>query len=142
MTTNPFISQTRNSFAENIGGQSDGESTSANLSDSGSGHANEEFGSAQHQKRFLKRVGYSSVVFLVLVFSVFREVKHSRELFRMNQLVAVADAQRRHWQEMQRLDEAREACLMAELLRLQALPRDTRDTLIVRAAYNIPARRR
>ena len=139
MTTNPFISQTWNPIAENIGGQSEGEPASASLSNSDSKRSVGEFSFAQHERRFLKRAGFSSVVFLVLVFSVFREVKHSRELFQMNRLVAVAEAQRRQWQERQRLDEAREACLMAEVLRLQSLPRDTQ---IAKASYNIPERRR
>ena len=139
MTTNPFISPTWNPILENIGGQSDGDSASASLSNSDSGRAGGKFGFAQHERRFLKRAGFASVVFLVLVFSVFREVKHSRELFQMNRLVAIAEAQRRQWQERQRLDEAREACLMAEVLRLQSLPRDTQ---IAKASYNIPERRR
>jgi len=139
MTTNPFISPTRNPIVEHIGGQSDGESASASLSNSDSEHTGGKFGFAQHEKCFLKRAGFLSAVFLVLVFSVFREVKHSRELFQMNRLVAVAEAQRRQWQERQRLDEAREACLMAEVLRLQSLPRDTQ---IAKASYNIPERRR
>jgi hypothetical protein len=139
MTTNPFISPTRNPIVEDIGGQYEGEPALASLSNSDSERSGGEFGIAQHERRFLKRVGFSSVVFLVLVFSVFREVKHSRELFQINRLVAVAEAQRRQWQELQRLDEAREACLMAEVLRLQSLPRDTQ---IVKASDNIPARRR
>jgi hypothetical protein len=139
MTTNPFISQAQNPFTANLGGQPEDESTSASLANSDGGHLNEEFGSARHQRRFLNYAGFSSAVFLVLVFSVFREVSHSRELFKMNQLVAAADAQRRQWQELERLDEAREACLMAEVLHLQSLPQDTQ---IIKASYTIPKHRR
>ena len=139
MTITPFISPTRNPFVEHIGGLPEGEPASASLSNSDGEHTRGKFGSAQHERRFLKRAGFSSVVFLVLVFCVFREVKHSRELFQMNRLVAVAEAQRRQWQELQRLDEAREACLMAELLRLQSLPRDTQ---IVKVSTPLAMRRR
>jgi hypothetical protein len=79
------------------------------------------------------------LVFLILVFMVFREVKHSRELYRMNQLVIATEAQRRQWQELARLDEAREAGLMAEVLRLQSLPRESQ---IMQATYTLPERRR
>ena len=46
----------------------------------------------------LKVTACSCVLFLFLLFCVFREVRHSRELFRMNQLVLAADMQRQHWQ--------------------------------------------
>ena len=68
----------------------------------------------------LKVTACSCVLFLFLLFCVFREVRHSRELFRMNRLVLAADMQRQHWQELERLDEAREATLLAELQRLQS----------------------
>jgi hypothetical protein len=138
MSTNPFISQTRNPILENIGGQSECEPASANLSNSDSARTVRKFGSAQHERRFLRRVGFVSLVFLILVFTVFREVKHNRELYRMNQLVVATEAQRRQWQELARLDEAREAGLMAELLRLQSLPRDSQ---IIQASYTLIERR-
>ena len=68
----------------------------------------------------LKVTAYSCVLFLFLLFCVFREIRHSRELFKMNQLVVAADQQRQHWQELERLDLAREASLQAELQRLQS----------------------
>ena len=68
----------------------------------------------------LKITVYSCVLFLFVLFCVFREIRHSRELFKMNQLVVAAEQQRQHWQELERLDEAREASLLAELQRLQS----------------------
>ena len=85
----------------------------------------------------LKVTACSCVLFLFLLFCVFREVRHSRELFRMNQLVLAADMQRQHWQELERLDEAREATLLAELQRLQS---QAASNASQRAAYHIPAR--
>lgn len=141
MITNPFISQTRNPFAEEIGNATDGESVPGSAARNDPGHTDVATRPAQFQKRFFKFIGCLLMIFVVLVFSVFREVKHSRELFHMNQLLAAAEAEKRQWQELQRLDEAREALLMAQLLRLQSLTRDTRDPLFVNAAYNLPPRR-
>ncbi len=84
----------------------------------------------------LKVTACSCVLFLFLLFCVFREVRHSRELFRMNQLVLAADMQRQHWQELERLDEAREATLLAEIQRLQA---QAANNALKKVAYRIPA---
>ncbi len=110
MTTNPFLPPSRILIEEPPAGPPEG-----------------AFASGQRHWRFLNGLGYVTVVFLALVFSVFREVKHSRELFRMNQFIATSDAQRRQWQDLERLHEAREAHLTAELLRLQGLLHDIRD---------------
>ncbi len=135
----PFFSQSRHAIEENIGGQFNGEPTSANPSNHESDCTDEEPGSALHHQRFIKRASHLSLVFLVLVFSVFREVKHTRELFTISQMVTAADTQRRQWQEVARLDEAREACLMAEVIRLQTLPR---ETMLAGIAGNMSAPRR
>ncbi len=113
---------------ENLDAPPGDASASANLDsrDRGYAHADEQLRLAHHQWRFLNAIGYMTIVFLVLVFSVFREVAHSRELFHMNQLMLAADAQRRHWQEVARLEEAQDARLMAELFR-QSLRQDAPD---------------
>ena len=66
-------------------------------------------------KRFINVVCVGTALLLVIVFSVFREIHHNRELYRMSRMVASSEAQARQWQERLRLEEAREASLRAEL---------------------------
>jgi hypothetical protein len=124
MNLNPFSSSAWNPTEENLDTHPAGASASANVDHWDRGRTDEEIGFARRPWRFLHGIGYLIVVFLALVFSVFREVKHSRELYQMNQLIATADAQRRQWQEAARLDEAQKARLMAEVMRLQSLRRE------------------
>lgn len=78
-------------------------------------------------------------MFLVVLFFVFREIQHNRELYRMSRLVAAAEAQTRQWQERQRMEEAQRAGLLA-VLHTQQLP--TRNPRIINASYILPNRRR
>ena len=98
-----------------------------------------EFASPQKRNRFLQLAGSASVIFLVLVFLVFREIAHNRELYQMSRMVAAAEAQKQLWKERHRLDEARAAALMAELLRQQSL---SRDNQFIKANYVRPVRGR
>lgn len=97
-----------------------------------------EFGSGQKLSRFIQLACYAVAIFIVFVFCVVREIEHSRELYRMSRLVSAAEAQKRQWQERHRLDEAREAELLAELLRQQSLPRDPQR---IPASHRLPTRR-
>ena len=98
-----------------------------------------EFASPQKRNRFLQLAGSASVIFLVLVFLVFREIAHNRELYQMSRMVAAAEAQKQFWKERHRLDEARAAALMAELLRQQS---SSRDNQVIKANYVRPVRAR
>lgn len=139
MTTNPFISPTRIAIEESdrfINGARE----AVNPFGEETGRLGGEPGWLERNRPFLKRVGYFSVLFLVVIFSVFREVKHSHDLFRMSQMVAAADVERRQWQERERLDEARSAYLAAEVFRLESLlPRDAKTG---KSTGHTPARRR
>ena len=66
-------------------------------------------------RRFAIRVGFVVVALALLALFVCREIQHSRELYRMSRLVAAVDAERRQWQERQRMQLVREAGLMATL---------------------------
>ena len=62
------------------------------------GPAAGEFGSVQKRSRFTQLACYAVAIFIVLVFCVFREIEHRRELYRMSRLVSAAEAQQRQWQ--------------------------------------------
>ena len=134
MNTNPFAAQNHYERREILSGAGTGEFRSALRSDSAA--PEQPPGSGQITYNMFKITICLCALFLFVVFCVFREVRHSRELFRMNQMVLAADAQRQHWQELERLDEAREATLLAELQRLQS---QAASNAPQRAAYRIPA---
>ena len=135
MNTNPFAAQNQYARREIRSGAGTGEFQPAPRSDSAA--PEQPPGPGQIKYNMFKIAIYLCALFLFAVFCVFREVRHSRELFRMNQLVLAADVQRQHWQELERLDEAREATLLAELQRLQS---QAASNASQRAAYHIPAR--
>ena len=135
MNTNPFAAQNQYARREIRSGAGTGEFQPAPRSDSAA--PEQPPGPGQIKYNMFKIAIYLCALFLFAVFCVFREVRHSRELFRMNQLVLAADVQRQHWQELERLDEAREATLLAELQRLQS---QAASNASQRAAYPIPAR--
>lgn len=64
---------------------------------------------------FLKCAGLAAAVFLIAALFLFREIQHSRELYQMGQLVTKAEAQKRQWQEKQRVEETRAAGYLATL---------------------------
>jgi hypothetical protein len=66
-------------------------------------------------ERFVRRLGLVSGLFLMVVFSVFREIQHNREMYRMSQRVAAAEADSLRRREALRMEEAREASLVAAL---------------------------
>jgi len=72
-------------------------------------------GPTSDAERFLPWVCLAIALFAMAVFSVVREIQHSRELYRMSQEVTLAEAQRRQCLEALRMSEAREARLQAEL---------------------------
>jgi hypothetical protein len=91
----------------------------------------------QPVSRFVKCAGAATLVFLVLVLFVFREIQHTRELYQLSRLVMAAEAERRLWQEKLRLAEGRSASLVAAMHSQQAL---SPNTLAMNAAYVVPAR--
>lgn len=134
MNTNPFAAQNHYARRENPPGAGTGEFRSAPRSDSAAPEQPPAPGQLKYN--MFKLTIYLCALFLFVVFCVFREVRHSRELFRINQMVLAADAQRQHWQELERLDEAREATLLAELQRLQS---QAASNAPQRATYRISA---
>jgi hypothetical protein len=76
---------------------------------------------AEHQartvesERFLRRLGVCLGLFLMVVFSVLREIQHNREMYRMSQRVAAAEADSRRWREDLRTEAARAASMQAAL---------------------------
>jgi hypothetical protein len=83
-------------------------------------------------ERFLCLVGVAAVLFLAIVFSVFREIEHNRELYDLSRKLAATEANARHWQEQLRLEEARSAGLEAAL---QARTFDARNPQAIQADY-------
>src|ERR1039457_4176214 len=91
---------------------------------------------APHPTReFINGVYVATAMLLVLVFSVFREIHHNGDLYRLSQMVASSEAQTRQWQERLRLEEAREASLLAEL---QSQPFLARNLQFERAGRSLP----
>lgn len=76
---------------------------------------------AEHQahlmesERFLRRLGVCLGLFLMVVFSVLREIQHNREMYRMSQRVAAAEADSRRWREDLRAEAALAASMQAAL---------------------------
>lgn len=140
MRNNPFIPQSRNPIVEQShprwhGSEPVSEAPENDDFDQSGGKL-----SPQHRaRRFVKWMCLASAVFLIVVFFVFREIQHYRELYRMSRLVAAAEAQTRQWQERYRLEEAKDAGLLAELHSQQFSPHNPQ---VINANYTLPDRRR
>lgn len=139
MKKNPFIAQPWTSNVTNTGAVPTTVPTVEDALNFGCKHTAGCFGATSRGRRFLKLICCSSVIFLVLVWFVFREIKHCREVYRMSRLVSLSEAQRRQSLERQRLGESREARLQAELLRQQSLAREAR---FMKTSLSFPNRRR
>lgn len=86
-----------------------------------------------------KGVCIVSILLAVLLLSVFREIQHTRELYKMSRMVTLAEAERRQWQERWRLAEGRTAGLLAAM-HGQSAP--SRDVQVIPASHVIRTRRR
>lgn len=140
MKTNPFASVKQNPCAQegSVAGAPPG-SGSDHPPASDSERVDAAMEAGQPTQRFLKRAGLAAGAFLVVVLFVSREIHHTRELYQMSRLVALAEAEKRQWQEKQRLEEVRTAGLVAALHSQQAAPQNIQ---LVKAAYTFPAGRR
>ena len=76
-------------------------------------------------RRFTTVVVLVSLVVGIMMLFVCREIHHSRQLHRMSRLVAAADAERKQWQERQRMQLVREADLMATIQNQAHTPRNS-----------------
>ena len=139
MTNNPFIPQSRNPIVEQNHARWRGsEPVPEALAYDDSDQLGGELLPQNRTKRFARCVFVGSGLFLIIVFFVFREIQHYRELYRMSRLVATAEARTRQWQERERIEEAQKASLLAELHRQQF---STGDSQVIKAAYVLPNRR-
>jgi hypothetical protein len=139
MRNNPFIPQSRNPIVEqNQARWRFSEPVSEARAYDDSDRLRGGLSPQHRTKRFARCVCLGSALFLIIVFFVFREMQHYRELYRMSLLVATAEAQTRQWQERQRMEEAQKAGLLAELHRQQF---STGDPQVIKAAYVLPNRR-
>ncbi len=136
MTRNPFRRGDRSPIMEpDHDPVSLPEPEAEDWSDLDSNLSGEERATEYPARGFVKQAVFASMMFLIVMFFVFREIQHNRELYRMSRLVAAAEAQTRQWQERQRLEEARRAGLIAVLHR-EPIP--TRTPRVMNAAYILP----
>ena len=140
MKTNPFATKSRQPIAQaTFCPQSPSESESEDPVAEGNEHSPREDEAERTSGRVVKHACVASIVFLVLVLFVFREIQHTRELYQMSRMISVAEAERRHWQEKLRLEEGRAAGLAAMMHSQQSLPQYPK---VIRATHVVPARRR
>ncbi len=82
-------------------------------------------------RKFTTVVGLVLVVVGILMLFVCREIHHSRQLHRMSRLVAAAEAERKQWQERQRMQLVREAGLLATIHDQAHTPRNSNSVTLV-----------
>jgi hypothetical protein len=92
-----------------------------------------------HAVQFFKFIRTLTLIFLIAAAFVFREIQHYDERYRLGRQLATAETQTRQWQERQRLEEAREAALLAELHSQQFA---TGNSQRIKVTYNFPNRGR
>jgi hypothetical protein len=140
MTTNPFNPQAQTPVVEpNHNWQYKTEFSDEGMTTNNDNPSGMEINPSHPARRFINGVCVASALFLIMVFSVFREIQHNRELYRMSRMVATSEAQMRQWQERFRLEEAREAGFQAVL---QSQSFSTSNPQIAEVNYPLPNRRR
>ncbi len=89
------------------------------------GSSGQQFTHHPPDRRFTTVVVLVSLVVGIMMLFVCREIHHSRQLHRMSRVVAAADAERKQWQERQRMQLVREADLMATIQNQAHTPRNS-----------------